>query len=119
MMLQEVGAKLDLKRVHFMGMLDYGAYFEILLQVSSVQRISDLIRSCCRGRSSRPWPAGACHRLRYPAGARGAARWQQRLDGDFFAHKQLSRRIERRWRNPSRCRRCAKQRVPLPSNYST
>jgi glycosyltransferase involved in cell wall biosynthesis len=35
MMLQEVGSKLDLKRVHFVGMLDYGAYLN-LLQVSSV-----------------------------------------------------------------------------------
>jgi glycosyltransferase involved in cell wall biosynthesis len=34
MMLQEVGSKLDLKRVHFVGMLDYGAYLN-LLQVSS------------------------------------------------------------------------------------
>jgi glycosyltransferase involved in cell wall biosynthesis len=35
MMLHEVGAKLDLKRVHFLGMLDYREYLK-LLQVSSV-----------------------------------------------------------------------------------
>lgn len=35
MMLQELGAKLDLKRVHFVGMLDYGDYLT-LLQISSV-----------------------------------------------------------------------------------
>ena len=35
MMLQEVGDQLDLSRVHFLGMLDYGAYLN-LLQVSSV-----------------------------------------------------------------------------------
>jgi glycosyltransferase involved in cell wall biosynthesis len=35
MMLQEVGAKLDLKRVHFLGMLDYHTYLNVL-QVSSV-----------------------------------------------------------------------------------
>ena len=35
MMLQELGAKLDLARVHFVGMLDYHAYVN-LLQVSSV-----------------------------------------------------------------------------------
>jgi len=35
MMLQELGAKLDLKRVHFVGMLDYRDYLT-LLQVSSV-----------------------------------------------------------------------------------
>ena len=34
MMLQELGAKLDLTRVHFVGMLDYHAYLS-LLQVSS------------------------------------------------------------------------------------
>ena len=34
MMLQEVGAKLDLKRVHFLGLIDYHAYLN-LLQVSS------------------------------------------------------------------------------------
>lgn len=34
MMLQEVGDQLDLSRVHFLGMLDYGAYLN-LLQVSS------------------------------------------------------------------------------------
>ena len=35
MMLQELGAKLDLSRVHFLGMIDYHAYLN-LLQVSSV-----------------------------------------------------------------------------------
>ena len=35
MMLQELGAKLDLKRVHFVGMLEYHDYLN-LLQVSSV-----------------------------------------------------------------------------------
>jgi len=34
-MLQEVGSKLDLKRVHFLGLIDYHAYLN-LLQVSSV-----------------------------------------------------------------------------------
>ena len=34
-MLQELGAKLDLERVHFVGMLDYEAYIN-LLQVSAV-----------------------------------------------------------------------------------
>jgi glycosyltransferase involved in cell wall biosynthesis len=35
MMLQELGSRLDLERVHFLGMLDYQAYLS-LLQVSSV-----------------------------------------------------------------------------------
>jgi glycosyltransferase involved in cell wall biosynthesis len=35
MMLQELGAKLDLKRVHFLGLIDYHSYLN-LLQVSSV-----------------------------------------------------------------------------------
>jgi glycosyltransferase involved in cell wall biosynthesis len=35
MMLQELGAKIDLSRVHFVGMLDYHDYLN-LLQVSSV-----------------------------------------------------------------------------------
>jgi glycosyltransferase involved in cell wall biosynthesis len=35
MLLQELGGKLDLKRVHFVGMLDYRAYLN-LLQVSAV-----------------------------------------------------------------------------------
>ena len=35
MMLQELGSKLDLERVHFVGMIDYQAYLA-LLQVSSV-----------------------------------------------------------------------------------
>lgn len=34
MMLQEVGEELDLKRVHFVGLLDYAAYLQ-LLQISS------------------------------------------------------------------------------------
>jgi glycosyltransferase involved in cell wall biosynthesis len=34
-MLQELGGKLDLERVHFLGMLEYGEYLK-LLQVSSV-----------------------------------------------------------------------------------
>jgi glycosyltransferase involved in cell wall biosynthesis len=93
MMLQELGAKLDLKRVHFVGMLDYGAYLN-LLQVSSVHVyltypfvlswsfIEAMACGCLIIGSATP---PVLEVLR--DGSNG-------LTVDFFAHKQLSSRIE-------------------------
>jgi glycosyltransferase involved in cell wall biosynthesis len=93
MMLQELGAKLDLKRVHFVGMLDYGAYLN-LLQVSSVHVyltypfvlswsfIEAMACGCLIIGSATP---PVLEVLR--DGSNG-------LTVNFFAHKQLSNRIE-------------------------
>ena len=93
MMLQELGAKLDLTRVHFVGRLDYGAYLN-LLQVSSVHVyltypfvlswsfIEAMACGCLVIGSATP---PVLEVLR--DGSNG-------LTVDFFAHKQLSRRIE-------------------------
>lgn len=93
MMLQELGAKLDLKRVHFMGILDYGAYLN-LLQVSSVHVyltypfvlswsfIEAMACGCLIIGSATP---PVLEVLRDNGNG---------LAVDFFDHKQLSRRIE-------------------------
>jgi glycosyltransferase involved in cell wall biosynthesis len=93
MMLQELGAKLDLKRVHFVGMLDYGDYLN-LLQVSSVHVyltypfvlswsfIEAMASGCLIVASATP-PVLEVLRDGYNG-----------LTVDFFAHKQLANRIE-------------------------
>jgi glycosyltransferase involved in cell wall biosynthesis len=93
MMLQELGSKLDLKRVHFLGLIDYHAYLN-LLQVSSVHvyLTYPFVLS---------WSfveAMACGCL--IVGSATAPVLEVLHDGkngltvDFFAHKQLACRIE-------------------------
>jgi glycosyltransferase involved in cell wall biosynthesis len=93
MMLQEVGAKLDLKRVHFLGLIDYHAYLK-LLQVSSVHVyltypfvlswsfIEAMACGCLIVGSATP---PVLEVLR--DGSNG-------FTVDFFAHKKLANRIE-------------------------
>jgi len=93
MMLQELGARLDLKRVHFVGMLDHHAYLN-LLQVSSVHvyltypfvlswsLIEAMACGCLIVASDTPPVLEVLH-----DGSNG-------LTVDFFAHKQLAHRIE-------------------------
>jgi glycosyltransferase involved in cell wall biosynthesis len=93
MMLQELGAKLDLERVHFVGMLEYHAYLN-LLQVSSVHvyltypfvlswsLIEAMACGCLIVASDTP---PVLEVLRDGSNA---------LTVDFFAHKQLANRIE-------------------------
>jgi glycosyltransferase involved in cell wall biosynthesis len=93
MMLQELGAKLDLKRVHFLGLMDYHAYLN-LLQVSSVHVyltypfvlswsfVEAMACGCLIVGSATP---PVLEVLR--DGVNG-------LTVDFFAHKQLANRIE-------------------------
>ena len=93
MMLQEVGAKLDLKRVHFTGMLDYASYLK-LLQISSahVYLTYPFVLS---------WSfveAMACGCL--IVGSSTAPVLEVLRDGsngltvDFFAHRELVERLE-------------------------
>jgi len=93
MMLQELGAKLDLKRVHFLGLTDYHAYLN-LLQVSSVHVyltypfvlswsfVEAMACGCLIVGSATP---PVLEVLR--DGKNGIA-------VDFFAHRQLANRIE-------------------------
>jgi glycosyltransferase involved in cell wall biosynthesis len=93
MMLQELGHKLDLKRVHFVGLLDYNAYLR-LLQVSSAHVyltypfvlswsfIEAMACGCLIIGSDTP-PVVEVLR----DGSNG-------LTVDFFAYKQLAKRIE-------------------------
>ncbi len=93
MMLQELGTKLDLERVHFVGMLDYHAYLN-LLQVSSVHvyltypfvlswsLIEAMACGCLIVASDTP---PVLEVLRDGSNA---------LTVDFFAYKQLTQRIE-------------------------
>ena len=93
MMLQELGSKLDLKRVHFLGLIDYHAYLN-LLQVSSVHVyltypfvlswsfVEAMACGCLIVGSATP---PVLEVLR--DGSNG-------LTVDFFAHKQLANRIE-------------------------
>jgi glycosyltransferase involved in cell wall biosynthesis len=93
MMLQELGAKLDLARVHFAGLLDYSAYLN-LLQISSahVYLTYPFVLS---------WSfleAMACGCL--IIGSATPPVLEVLRDGtngmtvDFFAHRQLAHRIE-------------------------
>lgn len=93
MMLQELGAKLDLARVHFAGLLDYNAYLN-LLQISSahVYLTYPFVLS---------WSfleAMACGCL--IIGSATPPVLEVLRDGingmtvDFFSHRQLARRIE-------------------------
>ncbi|MFI4869972.1 MAG: glycosyltransferase, partial [Steroidobacterales bacterium] len=93
MMLQEVGSKLDLSRVHFLGLIDYAAYLN-LLQVSSVHvyLTYPFVLS---------WSfleAMACGCLivgsATPPVLEVLRDGQNGLAVDFFAHKQLAHRIE-------------------------
>jgi glycosyltransferase involved in cell wall biosynthesis len=93
MMLQELGAKLDLARVHFVGMLDYRAYLT-LLQVSSVHvyltypfvlswsLIEAMACGCLIVASDTPPVREVLHN------------GINALTVDFFAYKQLTQRIE-------------------------
>ncbi|HEY5102022.1 MAG TPA: glycosyltransferase [Steroidobacteraceae bacterium] len=93
MMLQELGAKLDLSRVHFLGLIDYHAYLN-LLQVSSVHVyltypfvlswsfVEAMACGCLIIASSTPPVLEVLH-----DGANGLA-------VDFFAYKELAKRIE-------------------------
>jgi glycosyltransferase involved in cell wall biosynthesis len=101
MMLQELGAKLDLKRVHFLGMLDYAAYLN-LLQVSSAHVyltypfvlswsfIEAMASGCLIVGSATPPVLEVLH-----DGSNG-------LTVDFFAHKQLANLIEAALDQPER-----------------
>jgi glycosyltransferase involved in cell wall biosynthesis len=93
LMLQEVGSKLDLTRVHFLGMLDYRAYLS-LLQVSSAHvyltypfvlswSFLEAMASGCLivGSATPPVLEVLNH------GDNG-------LTVDFFAHRQLANRLE-------------------------
>jgi glycosyltransferase involved in cell wall biosynthesis len=93
MMLQELGSKLDLKRVHFLGLIDYHAYLN-LLQISSVHVyltypfvlswsfIEAMACGCLIVASA---TAPVLEVLR--AGENG-------ITVDFFSHRQLANRIE-------------------------
>jgi glycosyltransferase involved in cell wall biosynthesis len=101
LLLQELGAKLDLERVHFLGLLEYRAYLS-LLQVSSVHVyltypfvlswsfIEAMACGCLIVGSATP---PVLEVLR--DGNNG-------LTVDFFAHKQLARRIEAALAEPER-----------------
>jgi glycosyltransferase involved in cell wall biosynthesis len=101
MMLQELGRKLDLSRVHFVGMLDYRDYLS-LLQVSSCHVyltypfvlswsfIEAMACGCLIVASSTP---PVLEVLR--EGENGLA-------VDFFAHRQLSHRIDEALEAPER-----------------
>ena len=103
MMLQEVGSKLDLSRVHFLGLIDYNAYLN-LLQVSSVHVyltypfvlswsfIEAMACGCLIVGSATP---PVLEVLR--DGHNGLA-------VDFFAHKQLANRIEAALDQPEQMR---------------
>lgn len=93
MMLQEVGAKIDLERVHFVGMLDYSHYLT-LLQVSSVHvyltypfvlswSFIEAMASGCLVIGSATAPVLEV----LQDGVNG-------LTSDFFAYKKLASRIE-------------------------
>ena len=93
MMLQELAAKIDLKRVHFVGLLDYNLYLN-LLKVSSVHvyltypfvlswsLIEAMACGCLIVGSATPPVLEVLH-----SGGNG-------LTVDFFAHKQLATCIE-------------------------
>jgi glycosyltransferase involved in cell wall biosynthesis len=93
MMLQELGARLDLARVHFVGMLDYREYLK-LLQVSSVHvyltypfvlswsLIEAMACGCLIVASDTPPVLEVLHD------------GENALTVDFFAYKQLAQRIE-------------------------
>ena len=101
MMLQELGAKLDLKRVHFVGMLDYRDYLN-LLQVSSVHvyltypfvlswSFIEAMASGCLVIGSATAPVLEVLR----DGENGLA-------VDFFAYKKLANRIEAALEQPEK-----------------
>jgi glycosyltransferase involved in cell wall biosynthesis len=101
MMLQEVGPKLDLKRVHFLGMLAYADYLN-LLQVSSahVYLTYPFVLS---------WSfieAMACGCLIIGSGTPPVLEvlndGGNGLTVDFFAYKQLANRIEQALAEPER-----------------
>ena len=93
MMLQELGARLDLARVHFVGMLDYREYLK-LLQVSSVHvyltypfvlswsLIEAMACGCLIVASDTPPVLEVLHD------------GENALTVDFFAYKRLAQRIE-------------------------
>jgi glycosyltransferase involved in cell wall biosynthesis len=93
MMLQEVGDQLDLKRVHFAGLLDYAAYLK-LLQVSSAHVY--LTYPFVLSWSFIEAMAAGC----LIVGSATAPVLEVLRDGengfavDFFAHRQLAERIE-------------------------
>ena len=101
MMLQEVGAKLDLKRIHFPGLIDYASYVS-LLQISSAHVyltypfvlswsfIEAMAAGCLVIGSSTP---SVLEVLR--DGRNGLA-------VDFFAHKELAKLIEAALDQPER-----------------
>jgi glycosyltransferase involved in cell wall biosynthesis len=101
MMLEELGAKLDLTRVHFVGLLEYRAYLS-LLQISSAHVyltypfvlswsfIEALACGCLVIGSSTP---PVLEILR--DGHNG-------LTVDFFAHRQLANRIEAALEQPEK-----------------
>jgi glycosyltransferase involved in cell wall biosynthesis len=101
MMLHELGAKLDLKRVHFVGMLDYRDYLT-LLQVSSVHVyltypfvlswsfIEAMASGCLIVASATP-PVLEVFRDGYNG-----------LTVDFFAYRKLANRIESALEQPQK-----------------
>jgi glycosyltransferase involved in cell wall biosynthesis len=101
MMLQELGAKLDLKRVHFVGLLDYTEYLK-LLQVSSVHvyltypfvlswSFIEAMASGCLIVASATAPVLEVMRDR-----------ENGLTVDFFAHRKLANRIEAALESPQK-----------------
>jgi glycosyltransferase involved in cell wall biosynthesis len=103
MLLREVGADLDLSRVHFLGMLDYAEYLK-LLQVSSAHVyltypfvlswsfIEALASGCCVIGSATP---PVLEVLR--DGSNG-------VTVDFFDHAEIANRIEEALAYPDRMR---------------
>jgi glycosyltransferase involved in cell wall biosynthesis len=101
MMLQELGAKLDLKRVHFVGLLDHAEYLK-LLQVSSVHvyltypfvlswSFIEAMASGCLIVASATAPVLEVMRDR-----------ENGLTVDFFAHRKLANRIEAALESPQK-----------------
>lgn len=101
MMIEEVGAKMDLNRVHFVGMLDY-AHYLTLLQVSSVHvyltypfvlswSFIEAMASGCLIIGSDTAPVQEVLR----DGVNG-------LTTDFFAYKKLAERIEHALAHPKK-----------------
>jgi glycosyltransferase involved in cell wall biosynthesis len=103
MMLQEVGSRLDLERVHFLGLIEYQAYLS-LLQISSVHVyltypfvlswsfIEAMAAGCLIVGSSTP---PVLEVLR--DGHNGIA-------VDFFGHRQLANQIEAALEQPDKMR---------------
>ena len=119
MMLEELGTKIDLTRVHFVGMQEYHNYLNLAagllgpcvsdLPVRAVLVVhrSDGVRMSHRGFAD-------------PARARGPARRGQRARRWIsFRPKHSPTASNRRWSNQRKCSRCAMRLAEPPSNIMT